>query len=263
MSAARHIGRSIMLLVCTCALASAGRAADADTTSAALTVIADVDSSYICVADTLVGRSPFRLTALRPGRYAVVAHHPEIARWDAPSARAMVELAAGADDTLRLRLDQLLRIVTDPSGASVRLGDSLLGTTPLAFRDAGASPRAELIVTREGYHPLRISPEDPVPPLVVLVKDSLAFTGRDEMVAVFRPESPAPWHLYVTGGMVVVAGAVSAVAKIAADRAYAEYLLTGDTGQLSRTRSLDGVAAASLAATQINFALFTYFLFSD
>lgn len=176
----------------------------------------------------------------------------------------------------------VLTVLTDPESSLVRVADSLEARAPARFvlpapgsydvtargvpadRWDAPSARARVLLLPGREDTLRMAP---APPSVALRADgfspaeALGMSGA--VVSQEHPPDPPPLHLYVTGGVIVVAGAVSAVTKIAADDAYAAYLLSGDGSQLDRTRRLDRTAAVSLVITQISFALFTYFLLSD
>lgn len=181
-------------------------------------------------------------------------------------------------------LHAVLTVITDAESAYVRAGDSLTARSPARFLlpapavyavvvHAAPLERWDAPTARETVS-LLPGADDTL--RFRLGEPSLALRGPSprSAEALGLPGAVVPpgellesertrLRLYITGGAIVAAGAVSAAAKIAADNAFEEYRRTGDAGRLSRTRSLDRTAAVSLAVTQISFALFTYFLLSD
>jgi hypothetical protein len=175
-----------------------------------------------------------------------------------------------------------LTVLTDPESSLVRVADSLEARAPARFllpasgsydvtargvpadRWDAPSARARVLLLRGREDTLRMTLESPSLALRAdgpSQAEALGMSGA--VVSEVHSPDPPPLHLYVTGGVIVVAGAVSAVTKIAADDAYSAFLLSGDGSQLDRTRRLDRTAAVSLVITQISFALFTYFLLAD
>jgi hypothetical protein len=77
------------------------------------------------------------------------------------------------------------------------------------------------------------------------------------------PSSKTSLRFYLAGGATILSGVAAAYFKIKADDRNALYELTGDPALRDETHRLDTAAGISLLATEIGFALLTYYLLSD
>jgi hypothetical protein len=159
---------------------------------------------------------------------------------------------ADGGDTLLLHyaLPIAARISSDPAGAGVLLGDSLLGSTPLFATLPGDGQGISLRVRKEGYREeaLLIAPPTFNYRVELARLDSSA--GADA-TALAGLTGEGSMKLLVAAGIAVASGTTSALLKHKADESYDDYQATGDPATLDRVRRLDVSSALSLAVAQL------------
>ena len=237
---------------------------DSSRTFASLSISTGADTAWVFIDTVRLGRTPWRSDSLSPGTHRLRLVETDVSSWLTGSIVDTVVLSPGEERSLRYTFERWVTIITDPSGAVVRIGDSLAGTTPLVLLARGEAERGPILVEKQGFEATTV-------PLS-------AFQGgisRTILKKIWQPEGPDgsvtpgdeagrnSLRLYVVGGATLVAGVAAAYFKIKADGRNAAFLETGDPWQGSETRRLDTAAAVALAIMQVNFALLTYFLLSE
>ncbi|HTO94198.1 MAG TPA: PEGA domain-containing protein [Bacteroidota bacterium] len=230
-----------------------------------LTIRTGADTATVYVDSVRAGRTPLTLDSLVAGSHVLRLVQDDTASWLTGSITDTVYLSPGESRTLRYAFERRIMVVTDPSGALVYIGDSVAGTTPLMLTSLLRPLPSDVNVARNGY-------ESTVIPL----PGAGSGVARAVLHKIWQSEPPAsPFmnesgnsertglRLYLAGGLTVAAGAAAAYFKIKADSRNALFQETGNPALQSETRRLDVSAAISLAATEIAFAFFTYFLLSD
>lgn len=224
----------------------------------------DVDSAIVRMDSLTVGYTPLDLPGLLPGTYVLDIIDPDLSNWLTQNVTDSITVVAGEQTTRRYALQPRMALLSDPSGAEVLAGDSVLGTTPLLLpRDAVA--HQSLVLRKEGYDQRTI-----MQPMEGATRGFAAFSltkawnieGDAIAYGAVKP-SPNTVPLYVTGVATVLSGAAAAYFKIKADSRYQNYQQTGDQAFLRQTDRLDTAAAISLALTQAGLALFTYYILSE
>lgn len=232
---------------------------------ASISITTDPDSARIILDGRLVGTTPLTLDSLTPGSHALTAQHPDVASWFTPTITDTILVCAGESRRLHFDFPRRLLVSSSPFGAHVSVGDSVYGTTPLLLRVAAQLPGASLRIQKDGYEPIAVDLDSihqnafttalkPVWPREALalpvLDDGGSGNGRN-------------LKLYITGTATLLSGVAAAYFKTQADERFIAYSQTGDPAVLSETHRLDKAAGITLAATQIGFALFTYFLLSE
>lgn len=205
-----------------------------------------------------LGTTPLTVE-LPPGKHHVRLVPPDVGSWLTDPIVDSVEIAAEDSATLRFAFTQRMLILSTPSGAEVRSGDSLLGTTPLVLNTMPLS----LILKKEGYEEQPVNTEAARRGIISAQLKKVWQTGNGEPVFSDDDDSGSSLRLYISGATTIIAGAASAYFKVKADNRYAEYLRNGNPGQLSEVNRLDAAAGVALVATQISLGLFTYFILSE
>lgn len=121
----------------------------------------------IQIDSVTIGQSPILNYSIRPGEHLIEALTPEEGLWNAQNIQQKVFLKPGRDTTLFLKMPRRITINSVPYHAKVRVGEELLGRTPLEI-DFNEWVTARLTVEKEGYESQSISLQQPRSLLVVL-----------------------------------------------------------------------------------------------
>jgi hypothetical protein len=163
---------------------------------------------------------------------------------------ADADTGRGFPDTLSRHyvLPLSARIASDPPGAGVVLGDSIIGNTPLF----ASLPRsvATVRLVKDGYREaaVLIDPATFNYRVGLVRNDSGAAPAADPLAGVTGKGSTM---LIVAAVATVAAGTTAALVKHKADALYEDYQDTGDPSTLDRVRRLDLASAIALAVAEI------------
>jgi len=140
-------------------------------------------------------------------------------------------------------------VASEPAGAEILLGDSLIGTTPLFT----SLPRGSALLTirKEGYKASEI------------ILDPSTRNYNVQLLSVDPAGAPKPVYLadgdgntmlptFLAAGVAVVSGATAAYFKERADREYALYRISGDAATLDAVRKNDLLSGIALAVAEIS-----------
>lgn len=176
------------------------------------------------------------------------------------AARAPVADGPAADGSIELRYDLPLavRIDSEPSGAAVYEGDSLLGATPLVV---ALRPGARSVEVRMAGRIAQTLLLDRGSPRLRAVLPREGGGGADTPPALAGP--PKGYRgIVIAGGAAVLSGAASAWLKNQADRSLDDYRLTGDRATLDRVRRYDLFAGIALAVAELSLGYVVFELLS-
>ena len=253
---------TFLFLLCIALARGGAPAQTADTSRARLTIETGVDTALAVIDSASAGRTPLTLS-LAPGRHILRLVHADVTSWLTGSITDTLSVNRGEERTLRYRFERRFLVITTPDGASVTMGDSVVGTTPLVMRLPAGADYPTLLLRKKGYAPASVTApagEGGIARAILLP----AWQAEPEE-SPLQSDSPAhnPLRYYVAGGVTLLSGAATAHLKIRADEMNDLYLQTGDPARWSETRRYDAAAAITLVATEIGFAFLTYFLLSD
>ncbi len=244
-------------------------AAHADTTGriayARLEISVDGDSARVFLNARPLGMTPCIADSLQPGLYHVRIESNDRTNWLTPVVMDSVRLDPGDHKSFRYSMHGGITIRSLPDGASVFLGDSLLGITPLVLLPGHWSPSSLLTLRKNGYDQAFISANQAIRTIltVPLQKQWNPGSANDAPFIDGSEDGRRSLRLYISGGIAVLAGAASAYFKIAADGRQEAYLAGGDPALLSERKRLDTGAGITFAVTQVSLALFCYFLLNE
>ncbi len=228
-------------------------ALSAGQTGAFLTVHSAPPGLAVYRDTTLVGRTPVDSVPVPSGTMVLRVLSARERSWEGPALIETLTVRPAEHvvrDVAPLRIG---RITSEPDGAQVSLGDSLIGSTPLLvpLRAQGSL----VTVARDGYE-----------------SASLPFTGDMHVVLAARAGTTAQYlagehsaHLtpvILSTGVSVLAGATAAYCKIKADARYADYRTNGKASDLDAVHRLDLLSGISLAVSELSLFLLTYQLLS-
>lgn len=238
-----------------------GIAPDSITSPARLLVTSEPAGAAVYADSVLLGTTPLN-TIVPPGdarrprtvRLKIVGGDP--GSWFVPVLLDSVILTGltadgGHPDSFvrRYSLPLTVRVASDPGGAEILLGDSLIGTTPL-FASLPGTP-AVLTLRKEGYQSSAI------------ILDASTRNYRVQLQPVDEAGTPKPVYLadgngqsmlptFLAAGAAVASGAAAAYFKARADRTYALYRITGDATTLDQVRRNDLLSGIALAIAEIS-----------
>ena len=217
-----------------------------------LSVTSNVDSALVVIDGRPAGQTPVRIDSVSAGLHYLKILHPYLANWLEYPIRDTLLIAGQKALTLQYNFSPRLLLSSEPFGADVLLGDSLIGTTPLVIQ--APDGRGKFRLRKEGYSDADI--------------DRLS-GGLIQMHMEWQPENTEvnhgsdPLRLYLTGGATILSGAAAAYFKIKADSRYQMYAQSRDPSLHDQTRRLDTAAAVFLTLAEITLGLFSYFMLSD
>ncbi len=259
---------TVLLGLAAAALCPSAMALEADSVhhipTGTLLIQATIDSAVVLIDGERAGVTPLTIDSISEGQHRVTVLHPDIESWLTGSVTDTVVVRA--DTMMVIRYDPQSRyfVSSEPDGAGVYAGDSLIGRTPLVLQDVGSQEVLSLRLRKEGYaegNPVSVS-DSPF-----LLNTSLQPEWLPERLhdhALLKLDTgPSTTPLYIAGAATVISGTAAAYLKIRADRRYEQYLSTNDPAILSQTQSLDTAAAVALIATQVSVALLAYFLLNE
>jgi hypothetical protein len=228
-----------------------------------LGITTDPPGALVYLDSILLGRSPLVVRLPEPSRARAGAASiltisgGEPGRWFAPVATDTLRpggggagIAGGGGDTMALHysLPVAARITSDPPGADVVLGDSLLGSTPLF----ASLPRSVSTVRlrKAGYREesVLIDPATFNYRVGLVRQDSAGMIAESPLAGLAGEGST---KLVIAGIATVAAGTAAALLKQKADTYYQDYQDTGDPATLDRVRRLDLASAIALAVAEI------------
>lgn len=230
-----------------------------DSTSAArLAVTSNLPEAVVFVDSVRAGLAPLRNFALMPGLHIVCVAAPDPQRWIVPSRCESVVALAGDTIELSFDLHYQFRITSEPYGARVMAGDSVLGQTPFVF--STQRPQSVVTLLKDGYENLTVVLTYSDPYVYGMLKPLQQ--ARDLPVYLVREESNSILPIVLSASSAVVSGAAAAYLKIQADNLYSDYRMTGSAANLERVRQLDIASGVALGISQLSLAVLSYLLLS-
>lgn len=227
-----------------------------------ITVTSNLENAIVILDGSHVGTTPCSIDTLVQGMHHIKVLHPDIQSWLTEMFDDSLELKLGETKSLSYNFHARFTLTSEPFDATVMLGDSLIGKTPLVMQIPMGS--SALRIAKPGF--------ETTSPLLTDMSQSFYsvplknVTGDDENNDMFKnttANNQQRWPLYATGAGTVLSGAIAAYLKVRADNTFADYRATGNPALLSKTNRLDTGAAIALIVTQIQLGLFTYFILSE
>jgi len=224
------------------------RGASPDSGAAGLRITSEPPGLRIFNDTAFIGTTPYESGALPAGIFRFRVFGADPGRWASPGIFDSAMLVEGETVERHVVLPRFVRISTDPDGAEIRLGDSVLGRTPLfALLPQGA---VTLSAIRAGYRDrLLMVPAGLGSVHAVMTPAGTGAAVRSPLAGT-GSKSPAP--LIVAGSVAVVSGAVSAYLKTRADHYYDDYRVSGDGATLDRVRRFDLFSGIALGVTELS-----------
>jgi hypothetical protein len=245
-----------------CALAdeqSIGESADSLGVGVPVTIQCNIDGARVYLDSDSVGTTPLTLSSVAPGKHALKLVPPDVENWLSEPMVDTLDVSGTAPIAARFSFEQKYLVLSTPSQASVFVGDSLMGTTPLVVKTASPSITLRL----PGFEEVTLPTANAKRGILSADLKRIWQTTAEESIFKDSEENGSSLRLYLTGATTILAGATSAYFKVKADNTYSQYVRTGDPNQLAEVNRLDTAAGIALAVTQISLGIFTYFILSE
>lgn len=250
-------------------LALQARDTPADTPATAercsLTIVTDIDSAIVYLDSVCAGKTPLTVDSLRAGAHVIRVLHPAVSSWLTGDVMDTVVLSPGTSRRVRFRLPVSYGILTEPFGASVVAGDSVLGTTPLYIRTDLIRAGTPLRLEMQGFDTALVDPSREPGGIAKVILTKI-WGSTWEGGSLFKRSddfAPGRFKAYASAGVTILAGAAAAYFKVRADDQYQSYLATNNPALLHETHRLDTASAISLAVAEVGMAVFMYFFLSE
>ena len=211
-----------------------------------------VDSQY-------VGTTPFDSIRIADGIHILRFIHPQAKRWVNEAITETVSVHPGEFLIRKVVFPDFLFVTSEPSGATVRAYDRMLGETPLSLRSSDAP--TFITISKDGFQEATVPAATTVDvSLQPLVGTALAASAISPFLSTNDTKTSLP--IYLTTAAAVISGTAAAYFKIKADNAYSDYRQNGDQASLDRVHRNDTFSGVGLVACEVNLLALTYFLFS-
>jgi hypothetical protein len=234
-----------------------------DSTSVAeatLTIRSGIAGVKVFADSVYLGPTPLDSVRVSAGTHVFRFIHPEERSWLYPAIIETITLAPSGHLNRTIDFPAMYHITSEPYGATVRSGDSLLGQTPIFL--PSTSIKNLLTITKDGYETQSVPMSIDRPEVRVALKSlhGPGFEKRGEYLS--TEQSKSSLGIYLTTGATVVTGVAAAYFKIRADSYYSDYQQTNDPALLSKVRTNDTISGISLAASEFSLLMLTYLLLS-
>jgi hypothetical protein len=222
------------------------------------------DSGIVFVNGRPAGRAPLTLDSLAAGMLRLSLIHPDTSNWLTIPVEDSLLLAAGETRDVVYVLPSGLLLHSVPEGATVIIGDSLHGTTPVALFPGTWDAAARILLRKPGYADVQVSPSLAIRGVLTVPLSILPGSpGEGPDVLVPAESISRTMKLHISGSVAVLAGIAAAYFKTEADKRQELYLQGKGDAFLSSRKTLDSAAGISLAISQISLVLFCYFLLAE
>ncbi len=212
----------------------------------------------VFVDSILIGITPFQTTEIEPGKRILRCIYPDPNNWSAPNIIETLYVQQFDQIERSIIFPLLLRISSEPYGASILIDDSISGTTPKTFLFYHKKSSIKLtkdnfeqtttsIPSEGGNIHLRLIPTQ----LISQNNKSFYLNGRE-------PKNLTP--IYFTTCTTILSGVTAAYFKIKADKYYRSYLHTNENNKLTQVKQLDTAAKISLFVCEISILTLSYLL---
>ena len=233
-----------------------------DSTGVAV-ILTEPAGADIYVDSVLVGKSPVTSVIVGRGWHKIRAFYPSVFAWNAVTKQDSLNVSGSGTTEIRLVLDNVVRVQSNPPGSIVRYQGSELGITPL-YAQLPSLQAGDLVIQKDGYDSVQVSPGQIQRGFLNVHLSPRNETERlPDVLGVNGRISRDRMLTWASGTTMIVSGIVSAFMKDKANRHFDAYLQNNDQSDLSATRRFDRGAAATLILSQISLGVLAYFLLAE
>ncbi|MDI6766256.1 MAG: PEGA domain-containing protein [Bacteroidota bacterium] len=223
-----------------------------------ISINSNLSGVKVFVDSMLIGITPLKMTEIETGKRVLRCIHPDSKNWSITNFVETLYVRQSDQIERSIIFPSLLRISSEPYGASILIDDSISGTTPKTF--LLHQKKSSIKLSKDGFEtsissipleggiihlPLTSSQ------LISPDSKSLYLDGRDMKNLI---------PIYITTSTTILSGVTAAYFKIKADRYYRNYLQTNENDKLTQVRQLDTAAGISLFVCEISIFTLSYLL---
>ncbi len=211
--------------------------------------------------DTLyLGTTPIDSVIIPSGWHTLTYVQPDAESWYSGSLKETLVVRPSESVDRRPVFPSICRITSTPFGASVVIGDSVVGETPLLLANIAEGTR--ITFEKEGFEKLEFPFHSSSGGLHVDLThlSTSGLSDNEPYLTGIRTKSDLP--IYLTTSASVITGVVAAYCKIKADSYYNDYSQNGDQRALTNMRRMDTISGISLVASEVSFMTLCYLLIS-
>ncbi len=223
-----------------------------------LSINADVAGAKIYIDTNFIGITPLDSIQIYPGIYGIHIIHPDERNWYREVLNDSVTIPERKHLKRYYVFQNIFYISSVPSGAGVFLEDSLLGYTPLIYKDIRSS--LVLRLEKENYKPVEtfIDRNNGSVHVNFVTLEPNELQLNNEYLSQNSINLPVSVYLAATGSLSF--GLATALLKIKADDYYKQYRQTGDEDLLANVKKYDTLSGISLVACELSSVLLAYLL---
>ena len=236
-----------------------GRARTATTDSLAqVTILSPGQTVDVFDGSLYFGTTPIANQKIAPGMHVFRFRPANKNNWLGFMQSETLHVAVRDSIFRSIELPALYHISSEPYGATILSGDSVVGYTPvlLWIPKTGRNLRLD----KEGYESTEILLTASTPQLYIELTPKKDGKTPSRSALFIETQNRNDLPVYASASIALVSGVVSAYFKIKADNYYNDYRTTGYEGNLSKIHSYDRISGFSLAIEEVSLVSFTYFL---
>lgn len=212
----------------------------------------------VFVDSMLIGITPFQTTKIEPGKRILRCIYPDPKNWSVPNIIETLYVQQFDQIKRNIIFPSLLRISSEPYGASILIDDSISGTTPKTF--LLFQKKSSIKLSKDGFEQTitSISLEGGVIHLPLI--SSQLISPNNKLLYLDGKDTKNLMPIYFTTCTTILSGVTAAYFKIKADKYYRNYLQTNENNKLTQVKQLDAAAGISLFVCEISILTLSYLL---
>lgn len=205
-----------------------------------------------------IGTTPLIGYSLQPGIHVLHFKPTEYSKWTIPAKPESLNVLPGDSLFRSIETPVLYSITSEPYGAIVSDGDSVLGSTPTSLWLPAELKSVRL--SKTGYEESEVLLVRKSADIHEILKSKGDLDPMNQSAAHIESRDRNNLPVYSVAAVAVVSGVISAFFKIRADGFYDDYRRTGNSEHLSQIHSYDRISGISLAVEEVSLATLAYLL---
>ena len=224
-----------------------------------VTILSAAESVDVFDGSRYFGVTPLTRVPIESGLHVFQYAPSGMQGWNKPAFSESVFVRPGDSLVRKIELPAQYRVTSEPYGAAVTYGDSILAYTP-AIIWLPKTARS-IRIKKTGYEDMEFLLIRTNPDIHGILLPVKGMETAQESIEFIQSREKNNVPIYATASVAVVSGVIAAIYKIKADKYYDDYRITGNQGNLSKIHSFDRISGISLSVEEISLATLAYLLF--